>query len=58
MCDRIISGDSFSLRYVPNQYKTQKICDEAVDHFLPTLNFVPDWFVTIKMFKKTFGMAS
>ena len=32
--------------------------DEAVDHFLPTLNFVPGWFVTIKMFKKTFGMAS
>ena len=58
MCDRIISGDLFSLRYVPNQYKTQKICDEALDHFLPTLNFVPGWFVTIKMFKKTFGMAS
>ena len=57
MCDRIIS-DPFSLRYVPNQYKTQKICDEAVDHFLPTLNFVPGWFVTIKMFKKTFGMVS
>ena len=25
------------------------MCDEAIDDFLPTLNFVPDWFVTSKM---------
>ena len=30
------------------------MCDEAVDNFLPTLNFVPDWFVTIKIIKKLF----
>ena len=30
------------------------MCDEAVDYFLSTLNFVPDWFVTSKMIKKLF----
>ena len=30
------------------------MCDEAVDDFLPTLNFAPDWFVTNKMIKKIF----
>ena len=30
------------------------MCDEAADDFLPTLNFVRDWFVTSKMIKKFF----
>ena len=30
-------------------YKTQEMCDKAVDNFLPTLEFVPDWIVTSKM---------
>ena len=25
------------------------MCDEPVNDFLPTLNFVPNWFVTSKM---------
>ena len=29
-----------------------KMCDEAVDDFLPSLNFIRDWFVTNKMIKK------
>ena len=28
------------------------MCDKAVDGFLPTLIFVPDWFVITKMIKK------
>ena len=28
------------------------MCDKAVDDFLPTLNFLPDWFVTSKMLKR------
>ena len=28
------------------------MCCKAVDAFLPTLKFVPDWFVTSKMIKK------
>ena len=31
-----------------------KMCDEAVDDFLPSLNFIRDWFVTNKMIKKLF----
>ena len=27
--------------------------DEAADHFLVALKFIPDWFVTSKMIKKT-----
>ena len=42
------------LKYCPGKYVTQKMCDEAVDDFLLTLNFVPDWSVTSKMIKKLF----
>ena len=28
------------------------MCDKAVDAFLPTLKFLPDWFVTSKMNEK------
>ena len=52
MCGRTISDVSFQLIYIPDQYKTQQMCDKAVDDFLPTLNFVPDWFVTSRMIKK------
>ena len=54
MCDKINSENPFMLKCCPHKYITQKICDEAVDDFLPTLNFVPDWFETIKMIKKLF----
>ena len=54
MCDRIISDDSFSIRYHPDQYKTQQMCDKAVDDCLAALKFVPDWFVTSKMIKILF----
>ena len=37
------------LKYFPDKYITQKMCDEAVDDFLPRLNFVPEWLVTSKM---------
>ena len=54
ICDKIISDDSFSLRYLPEQYKAQQLCDETADDFLPTLDVVPDWFVTSKVIKKLF----
>ena len=31
MCDGFISDDPFSIRYVSDQYKSQKMCDKAVD---------------------------
>ena len=52
MCDSIISEDLFSIRYVPDQYKTQKMCDKAVDDSLAALKFIPDWLVTSKMIKE------
>ena len=52
MCDKILSENPFLLKYCPDKYMTPKMCDEAVDDFLPTLTFVPDWFVTSKKIKK------
>ena len=51
MCDKFSSDNPFSLRYVPDQYKTQKICDKAVDGCPAVLKFVNGWFVTRKMIK-------
>ena len=54
MCDNIISKNSFMLKYCRDKYITQKMCEKAANGFSPTLNFVPDWFVTTKMIKKLF----
>ena len=54
MCERINSEIPFSLRYVLDQYKTQKMCNKAVDDCLAALKLAPDWFVTRKMIKKLF----
>ena len=52
MYDRIVSEDPFMLVYCPEKYKTQRMCDEAVDDYLAALKFICDWFVTSKMIKK------
>ena len=54
MCYSIIFEDPFSIRYVLDQYKTQHMCDKAVDDSPAALKLVPDWFVTSKMIKKRF----
>ena len=54
MSDKIFSDDPFSIKYVPDLYKTQQISDQAVHDCLAPLKFVPDWFVTSKMIKKRF----
>ena len=51
MCDRVIFENDFILLYFTGSYKTQKICDEAVDS-LEALKFIPDWFVTSKKLQK------
>ena len=53
MCDRVASEDLFFIAYCPDEYKTQIMCDEAVDS-IAAMELVPDWFVTIKMVKKLF----
>ena len=58
MCNSIISEDPFSIRYVPDQYKTHHICDKAVDDCLAALKFVPNWFkytLNILYFNEEFG---
>ena len=50
----IISDNPFSLRYVPDQYKTQQMCDQAAADCLASLKIVPEWFVISKMIKILF----
>ena len=54
MCDRVIYENPFLIVYCPDKYITQNKCDEAVDDCLATLELIPDWFVTSKMFKKLY----
>ena len=52
MCDKAFDTCPFVFDSVPHCYKTQEMCDKAVDAFLPKLKFVPDWFVTNKTLEK------
>ena len=38
--------------YYPDKYKTQSMCNEAVDHCQAGLKFIPDWFITSKMLEE------
>ena len=37
------------LKYCHDRYKTQEMCDKAIDAYLPALKFISDWFVINKM---------
>ena len=54
MCVRVVSEDLFLIVYCPDKYKTQRICDEAVDDSLVALKLIPDWFVTGKVVRKLY----
>ena len=43
---RVVSEVPFLIIHCPNRH------DEAIDDSLPTLKFIPDWFVPTKMIKK------
>ena len=43
------------LKYCFDRCKTQEMCNKAVDDFLPTLKFVPNWFITSKMIKRLYN---
>ena len=57
MCHEAFCENTFMLKYCIDRYKTQEMCDKAVDDFLPTLKFVTDWFHTnkIKLYSTLFG---
>ena len=42
MCDTVVAGDPSLILCCPNKYKTQSMCDKAVDDCLAALKFVPD----------------
>ena len=54
MCDRVVSEDLFLIVYCINKYKTQRMCDKAVDDSLAAFKYIADWFVTSKMIKELF----
>ena len=41
--------DPFILVYWHNKYKTQRMCDKAINDCLTKLKFIPDGFVTSKI---------
>ena len=51
MRDEGFSEDPFMLKYCFDRYKTHEMSDKAIDDFLPTLKFVPYWFVRNRMNK-------
>ena len=48
MCDKYILDGPFSIRYVTDQYKTQQMCDKAVDDCLTASKFFFDGFLQVK----------
>ena len=55
MRDKAFPEDSFMLKYCLGKFETQEMSDKAVDSFLLTLKFVPDWFVTSRIIKKLYN---
>ena len=51
MCDKVVSKELIMLKYYPNRYKTQKMCEKAVHTCLSALKFVPDSNIMSKMFQ-------
>ena len=46
MCKRVVENESYSLKFVPDYFKTREMCDKAVEVDPYSLQYVPDWFVT------------
>ena len=41
--------DCGTLGFVPNQCKTQEMCNNAVDNYIHALEFAPNWYTTQKV---------
>ena len=50
MCDKAVSENDGTLKFVPDCYKNQEICNKAVDNF--ALEFVPGFYMTQEMCNK------
>ena len=42
MCDKAIVENAGTLNFVLNYYKNQKMCNKAIDTYIPAIQFVPD----------------
>ena len=51
MRDKVVSKEPFMLKYFPDKYKNQEMCDEAVDFYLITLNLFLISLLQIKCYK-------
>ena len=49
MCKHIVKKLPYLLRYVPDQYKTQQVCDKAILENGGTLKSVPDCYKKCEM---------
>ena len=52
MCIKEVDNYPHTLEFVPESYKTQKICDKVVNTYPSTMKFVPECFMTQKMCDK------
>ena len=53
MCIRAVNTCSFVFDSVPNEYKTQEMCNNAVDNNPSTIKDVSDWWKAQELCDKT-----
>ena len=46
MWNRKAEKDTWALAFIPDHFKTQEICDDAILEGPFTLHLAPDWFIT------------
>ena len=51
MCTKVVGERPCSFERVPNQFKKQEMCNDAVRTSPFYLEYVPDWFVTQEQLK-------
>ena len=54
ICEKVASEDPFLIVDCSDRYKTQRMCDDAVDDSLAALKFVPDCFSALKFIPDCF----
>ena len=54
MCKHAVKKLPYLLRYVPDQYKTQKMCDKSILENVGTLKTAPDCYKIKKCVIKLF----
>ena len=55
--NKVVSKETFMLKYCLDRHKIQEMCDKVVDACLPALKLAPDWFITNKMIEKHVSAA-